>query len=291
MGSYAAHKSAISLRDIEDLDEIRSVEDLQIAAWGDDERDIVPLNQLVAAQHVGGSLIGAFDARRLVGFAYGFYGHREGRVLHHSHMLAVDRDYRRHDLGFDLKLAQRQKVLKDGLTDVVTWTFDPLQSLNAHFNFKKLGVIADTYKVDVYGRQGRSFLHQNGTDRLFVTWHLKSPKVMELAARERSSKASDGENLVERYSCLLRMSESGIPENVIGFGSVAAKKRVSFQIPVNINDIEKTDPIIARQWRVETRRIFTRAFSEGFVVVDYLGGHNRFGTYLLEHREDLTVPR
>ena len=54
----------------------------------------------------------------------------------------------------------------------MTWTFDPLRSLNAHLNFSKLGVISDSYRVDFYGPQTSSHLHTNGTDRLWVTWHM-----------------------------------------------------------------------------------------------------------------------
>lgn len=63
----------------------------------------------------------------------------------------------------------------------MTWTFDPLQSLNAHINFAKLGVVADAYKVNFYGETTSSFLHQigMGTDRLWVTWLLDSPWVHE----------------------------------------------------------------------------------------------------------------
>src|SRR5512141_1539625 len=138
--SSSNQNGSIILRDIESVAEMRAVEDLQIAVWGDDERDIVPLNQFAAARHLGGTLIGAFDDEKIVGFVYGFYGHLHGHIVHHSHMLGVLPAYRRHNLAFKLKLAQREQVLADGLTDRITWTFDPLQSLNAHFNFAKLGV-------------------------------------------------------------------------------------------------------------------------------------------------------
>jgi len=186
--SSATQTTSIVFRDLEAIDEIKALEDLQIEAWGDAERDIVPLNQFVAARHVGGSLIGAFDGEKLVGFVYGFYGHIGGRLVHHSHMLAVSPGYRRHNLGFRLKAEQRQRVLAHRLTDRMTWTFDPLQSLNAHFNFTKLGVLSDTYKMNVYGEEGTSFLHRNGTDRLFVTWLLNSPRVQKLMAEKQGPK-------------------------------------------------------------------------------------------------------
>lgn len=277
----ATETTLIVFRDIESIEEIRAVEDLQIEAWGDDERDIVPLSQFVAARCVGGSLIGAFDDQKLVGFAYGFYGHVDGRVVHHSHMLAVDPAYRNHNLGFQLKAAQRERVITDNITDRITWTFDPLQSLNAHFNFAKLGVVADTYKINVYGEQGASFLHQNGTDRLFVTWLLNTPRVEKLIAGKLAGR-SDRTNSGQHALRLLRNSDSGSPERDASIAEAPTTNFVSIEIPSDINAVEEKDFNIARRWRDETRSVFTKTLSEGFVVVDYFLENERSGVYLLK---------
>jgi predicted GNAT superfamily acetyltransferase len=277
----ATETTSIVFRDVAGTAEIKALEDLQIAAWGDDERDVVPLNQFVAVRHVGGSLIGAFDDKKLVGFVYGFYGHVCRQIVHHSHMLAVDPAYRNHDLGFRLKAAQRDRVLADGLTGRITWTFDPLQSLNAHFNFAKLGVLSDTYKVNVYGEQGTSFLHRNGTDRLFVTWMIDSPRVEGLMARKQSARAN---NAVSRPKAvrLLRNSDSGRPEADASIKETSAMNFVAIEIPADINSIERADFDLARNWREQTRRVFSEAFSEGFVIVGYFLENERTGSYLLE---------
>src|ERR1043165_8610301 len=91
----------------------------------------------------------------------------------HWHMLAVREQYREYHLGTKLKLAQRERALALHLHEI-TWTFDPLQSKNAHLNFAKLGVVCDKYKVDFYGASTSSLLHQNGTDRLWVKWPVAS---------------------------------------------------------------------------------------------------------------------
>src|ERR1039458_8913731 len=88
-------------------------------------------------------------------------------------MLAVLDAYRHLDLGTRLKQVQRERALAMGVHEM-TWTFDPLQSRNAHFNFAKLGVVSETYKVDFYGPETSSVLHRNGTDRLWVRWPLDS---------------------------------------------------------------------------------------------------------------------
>jgi len=278
----ATETTSIVLRDLESVDEIKALEDLQIGAWGDDERDIVPLNQFVAARYVGGSLIGAFEGEKLVGFVYGFYGHIGGRIVHHSHMLAVSPGYRRHNLGFRLKAEQRERVLADRLTDRMTWTFDPLQSLNAHFNFAKLGVVSDTYKINVYGEQGASFLHRNGTDRLFVTWLLKSPRVKGSLSGQRGPQ-HDLADSKRSVSPLLRHTKSGHPEREADIAAALTRSRfVSIEIPADINGVEKADFDLARKWREETRAVFSQALSEGYAVVDYSVQNELSGFYILE---------
>ena len=275
----ASETTSIVFRDLETTGEIKALEDLQIEAWGDDERDIVPLNQFVAARHVGGSLIGAFDGERLVGFVYGFYGHLGGRIIHHSHMLAVIPAYRHHNLGFHLKAKQRERVLADGFTERMTWTFDPLQSLNAHFNFAKLGVVSDTYKINVYGEQGASFLHRNGTDRLFVTWLLNTPRV-EMSIKGVKPRHDDSRVSAPR---LLRYSNSGLPELDPSIADALTSSRfVEIGIPADINAIESSDFDLARRWREETRRVFSQALSNGYIVVDYSLDNELSGYYVLE---------
>ena len=87
----------------------------------------------------GGILIGAFDGDRMVGFVYSLPGIKHGRPTQWSHMLGVLDDYRSAGVGHQLKVLQREQTLAMGL-DSIEWTYDPMQALNAHLNFAKLGV-------------------------------------------------------------------------------------------------------------------------------------------------------
>jgi len=78
---------------------MREIEALQKEVWGSDDRDIVPLTIFAATREVGAILIGAFDGASLIGFAYSFVGREDGRMVHHSHMLAVRPIYRNFNLG------------------------------------------------------------------------------------------------------------------------------------------------------------------------------------------------
>ena len=195
-------ESSIIIREIEADAELRAVEELQKEVWGIPDLDVVPLTQMVAAQVAGGVLLGAFDGKVLVGFAYGFVGCEHGQMTHHSHMLAVKPDYRNYDLGRRLKFAQRERVIEQGI-NLMTWTFDPLQSLNAYFNFNKLGVFSDRYLINFYGADAASFLHQTGTDRLWVTWNL---------TKDEKDKQVDEINFDENFGQLTPLVKVGIDE-------------------------------------------------------------------------------
>jgi predicted GNAT superfamily acetyltransferase len=273
----AVSEQILVIRDIDSIAEVHAVEGLQKEIWGIPDIEVVPLTQLVAARTSGGVLVGAFDQKELVGFAYGFAGFERGLTVHHSHMLAVRPDYRSHDLGFRLKLAQRERVLAQGIR-VVTWTFDPLQSLNAYFNINKLGVVADQYYVNFYGEDAGSFLHRNGTDRLWVSWLLDSGRVIE-----RINKTVP----VEEPPDLPKLVEVGTDDRPIclDLEQRLSGENAAIEIPADINALERRDGELAIEWRDATRRAFTTALGAGFMVEDfYRGVHSDHpcGIYMLK---------
>ncbi|CAN5707354.1 hypothetical protein BH20ACI3_BH20ACI3_03180 [soil metagenome] len=261
---------------------MREVESLQKEVWGCDDRDIVPLSILAATREIGAILIGAFEGSYLIGFAYSFVGREDERMVHHSHMLAVRPTYRNVNLGYKLKLAQRDRALAQGITRM-TWTFDPLQSLNAHFNFAKLGVVADAYKINFYGETTSSFLHQigNGTDRLWVTWPLDSCRVHERLQTKVQSITSNLES--DRMACLVRVGPNNEPQRGQSL-EVACQKDVSIQIPADINALQRERPELAVRWREATRWAFSEAIASGYVIKDFIGAPRNdqsVGVYLL----------
>src|SRR5206468_6332389 len=75
-----------------------------------------------------------------------------------------------------LKLLQRDRALTMGV-DLIEWTFDPLQAMNAHLNFVKLGVVAEEYEENIYGESASPLHRGNPTDRLVAAWHIREPHV------------------------------------------------------------------------------------------------------------------
>jgi predicted GNAT superfamily acetyltransferase len=237
------------------------VEDLQKKVWEFNERDIVPLTQMIAAKETGGILVGAFQGSEMVGFVYGFVGYEDNRLVIHSHMLAVKPSFQGENLGYRLKLAQRDRALASGIK-TVTWTFDPLQSLNAHLNIEKLGVQAVAYKVNFYGETS-SLLHEGiGTDRLWARWDLESDRVMRRLEGQEMCRPD-----IQGLDRLVRCDEQGMPSS--GVSEVRPDRVQAIEIPGDIGALQKSQPECAAQWRKLTRRAFIRAFDVGLQVTDY----------------------
>src|SRR6476619_1467263 len=104
----------IIIRAIRGISEMRAVEDLQREVWAVNDRDIFPALALIPMVDVGAILIGAFDRKELIGFVFGFPGIEDGQSTIHSDMLAVKSEYRSQQLGYRLKLAQRESALAKG---------------------------------------------------------------------------------------------------------------------------------------------------------------------------------
>jgi predicted GNAT superfamily acetyltransferase len=257
----------ITIHPVNSIAEMHEVEDLQRIVWQVPEIEVVPNSQLIAAVKAGGVLLGAFDGGKMVGFAYGFVSFEKGQMAHHSHMLAVLPEYRNYKLGEKLKRAQKDFVLKQGIK-IMSWTFDPLQSLNAYFNFNKLGVISNTYFIDFYGDDAPSFLHRNSTDRLWVFWNLDEEKLKS-------------EVDLENITRLVRLSKGEIPNT---FG-LTDEEYLAIEIPTNINKLQDENIELAVEWRNATRKAFVEAFGKGYTAREFYRMNRDgedYGVYLLK---------
>lgn len=271
----------IQIEPIESIAQMKALEKLQQDVWGWDDLDTTPLMNFIIMKELGGTLIGAFDGEKVIGFAFGFVGWHDGQAVFHSHMLAVHPTYREHGIGLRLKLAQRTAALERGF-EHITWTFDPLQSTNAHLNFHKLGVVSSKYKVNFYGNQSSSPLHRCiGTDRLWVEWFLKSQRVAKRVQAPTDEKASreidfnEGERLIHVGGDGLPVSR---PAGDLNGGAAV------IEIPERIGLLQRENPGAAVAWREATRAAFVDAFAAGYVVDDFLRidqNGQRIGRYLL----------
>jgi predicted GNAT superfamily acetyltransferase len=279
-------KPAVAIRDLQTFEDLKQVEEVEREVWGLSDLDTTPLTLSIATKEAGSIWVGAFDGAQLVGFAFAFLGTEHGRLIVHSHMLAVREPYRNSRLGYKLKLAQRERALAlridEGRVNEMTWTFDPLQSRNAHLNFAKLGVVSESYKVDFYGPETSSVLHRNGTDRLWVTWPLASRRVQaRLQGKDSRSEVLDA---LSTLTPLIQFNGDGKPART-DLAAALSRQRIAIEIPSDIGYVERKDPGLAKEWRQQTRWAFTEALQAEFFVAEFcrtVRGQQGPGAYLLE---------
>ena len=72
---------------------------------------------------------------------------------------------------------------------MIVWTFDPLESVNAHLNFGKLGGLSNNYVINLYGETTSKLHAGTATDRLTIKWLIGSPRVERRASGEVSEVA------------------------------------------------------------------------------------------------------
>lgn len=171
------------------FDEFDACVRLQTDIWGYDVRDTIPLREFIVIERIGGQIIGAFDLARsaapggdgssMIGFAMSMPGVLDGKAYLHSHMLAVQPEYRNSGIGRKLKLAQREDALSRGITKM-EWTFDPLEIKNAYLNIVRLGAIVHSYTPNFYGVFSSRLQAGLPTDRLHAEWFMDSPRVQAI---------------------------------------------------------------------------------------------------------------
>jgi predicted GNAT superfamily acetyltransferase len=150
---------------------------LQKEIWAEEDIEIEPATLFVVAAETGGQVLGAFDGERMIGFTLAIVGFTNGLVFLHSHMTGVLAEYRDRGVGRALKLFQREEALGRGIR-LIVWTFDPLETRNAHFNLNRLGAISRKYFTNLYGFTSSPLHRGLPTDRLWAEWMLDSARVV-----------------------------------------------------------------------------------------------------------------
>lgn len=262
----------------------RAAETIQAVVWGKNERDVVPGHVLITAQRHGGVLLGAWhtapDPPQLVGFVFSFLGRGHAREWQQcSHLLAVLPAYRDQQLGYRLKLAQRAAVLAQGV-DLITWTYDPLESRNAYLNMHKLGAVCSTYLPNLYGAMDDALNQGLHSDRFEAAWHIRSDHVV--ARLDQPVRRSVAVLQAEGVLLINSPRRGAFPQPPTATLPLA-DERLLVAIPANYQAIKAADMPLARAWRDHTHDLFTAAFAAGYVAVDLLPGEAT-SCYVLEQR-------
>ena len=278
----------ITFKQLKTLEDLNSCEGLQEAVWQFNKGDIIPPRFMRVLCKHGGFAMGAFDDDTMIGFVFGVPAIHYGRPSQHSHMLAVLPEYRNHNIGFKLKIAQREEALRRNI-DLITWAFDPLQSKNAHLNINKLGVIACSYDINLYGESSSSKLHSGlGTDRLLAEWWLVSDKVKIIVDRNAHGTVkkplTNGMNINRA-----EYDEQGmlLPE---GLNLSLTDDVLLLEIPDDIDKMKVSNIDVAHRWRALIQKAFLHYFNAGYYVDSFQverEGNIRRVYYVLER---LTTP-
>jgi predicted GNAT superfamily acetyltransferase len=236
----------VAIRECSSVEDYQQCIDLERAVWRDDDLGIMPIRLYMISKACNAPTIGAFESSgRLVGFVHTMIALRDKHVVYHSHLAAVREDLRHRDIGYKMKLAQRQHALDAGVP-LIIWTFDPLQSRNAHLNINKLGAVIRRYEVNYYS-EGLStvFDSQVPSDRIFAEWWVSSSHV--------ESAVSGRQPRVE------------VPAE-------------SVLIPSDINSVRGRSVEEHLKWRLRVREEFQRKLTDGLIVRGFErdGGTSRY---------------
>ncbi len=250
----------IELRFLSELDEMAAAVNLQTIYWGDEQGAIIPSHMLLTIARSGGQIIGAFDGEAMVGVLISLIGlEADQSVYIVSKRMVVLPAYRGQGVGSMLKHTQRDYAVKYGLK-LVRWTFDPLFSLNAYFNVRKLGCICSVYLTNYYGTDPKSTLVTLGaSDRLQADWWVQGLSNLNLTLADYLEHGAVHANHIDL---------NGKPSHADGLADDAP--HYLLQIPTNYAQMIETSPDFARQWRIHTRQLFTNLFARGYRAQDVI---------------------
>lgn len=254
-----SHTEKLEIRSLNQIEDLEKVRILESKIWG--EYDSIPTHQTITAVKNGGLVLGAYWGEQLVGFQYSFPGFNGKSAYLCSHILGTDDQFRNKGIGEKLKLYQREEAIKLGYS-LITWTYDPLESINGYLNIAKLGGICSTYIENCYGEMEDLLNSGTSSDRFLVEWNINQDRadVPNLETDVSSSKSLIQWNL----------SEEGFPIPISTLSIPSQDSSITFvAIPKDFRKIRERNLKIASEWRTKTRDIFSRLFQEGWKITGF----------------------
>ena len=272
-------QAPIEIRPVRSLKECDDFAVLEQMVWQAPPIDALPSHLTWTAIKNGGGLIAAFspdgpaETGGMVGATFWFLGVDQATIsgapgpLHVkacSQVAGVLPAWQGQRIGERLKWAQRDAVLAQGVTDHISWTYDPLLQPNALLNIHKLGAICNTYFPNHYGDMQDGLNKGMPSDRLQVDWWLKSPRVLERAAgRVAPALLPDEVRLAGhlRSDGLRAPGAVKIPED---------GRPLAVPLPTDLAVWRRYDPALALAWRLFVREALQSAFAAGYQIVDFV---------------------
>lgn len=253
-------------------DEALQIPQLQQQVWGATPNECYPFDIHSVEFAAGTSLVARVDGQ-LAGFLLGFtkFGgyplpaaweqQFHGEIRLESQIMGVLPQYRGLRISALLKQQQAIQAQEHGM-EILNWTADPLQYVNAALNFALLRAIAFDFLPNLYSF--RNELNRVPASRFGLSWLVTTKRVQEQLALDASSH-------------LFRLAEHPeIPRLNQGWeaipGTVDAPL-IAIEIPENWNALQRDNLEQALRWRQTTDELFARHIGkqEGQYVITSVG--------------------
>ncbi|WP_077324676.1 GNAT family N-acetyltransferase [Virgibacillus siamensis] len=251
----------VTIRRLQTMDELLEMQQVEESVW---QMSPNPVHQTFTAMHNGGIILGAFDGEKMIGFLYSFAGFDGQTAYLCSHMLGILPGYQSGGLGMRMKLKQFEFAKELGYP-IITWTFDPLESLNAYLNIHKLGAAGAAYHVNHYGEMGDRLNKGLPTDRIQIEWITSEQKPLPATQLKSERMLTDVKDNHIPIAQMSRFTEDA------GSWFVA--------IPGNFQALKSKNITLAHEWRKVTRKAFLQLFQNGYAARDVLRDPSRNISY------------
>jgi len=258
----------VRISEIGEPEKIKDIFPVIESAWGAESAESFLGDIIRAVSFHGGLVLGAYEEGELVGFLFSLIGKKGSLYYLYSHMTGIKEEMKGKGVGFLLKQAQKEWALNNSF-DLIVWTFDPLMSLNAGFNIRKLGAISRTYVRNFYGMMQDTLNRGVESDRFIAEWWTHSSAVpksfrIDTAAVVNHTSPSHAGRKIEEVT---------FPE----------AEELLVEIPHNFASMKREDSVLATEWRMKTRAIFEKLFISGYAAVSFTTSGER-SYYLLSKK-------
>ncbi len=275
--------STIETRVLNTYTDMKLVQKLEKDVWN---MEPIPLHQTITASQNGGLLLGAFLNEEMIGFSYSFPGFCKGQSYLCSHMLGIHPSHQEKGVGARLKQAQKELAREMGY-DLITWTYDPLETRNAYLNLSKLHAICSTYVENCYGEMEDNLNRGLPSDRFKVEWWIDSSHV----SKQHKDSINQAQHIFQWETTKNHLPKLMNIEQSL-HNIAVMDKPLLVPVPANFQQVKSKDNALAIDWRFKTREIFQTLFSQQYVAVSLIkNGDELVHYYVLVKQQNLERSR
>lgn len=265
------------IKEVHTPQELLDVQHLHKEIWGLVDLEVTPGHIYIAVQKAKGLVLCAYHEGKPIGFSFGFCGLNDTDELYlHSHNIGVLDEFRNSGVGYQIKCKQRECALERGI-DLISWTFDPLESRNANFNFGKLGCISRKYVRNYYGSMPDQLNENLDSDRLIVEWQLNSEKVINCLGRgnDKHEQFSDkflfNKTTTEDSDFLKPLEVNETVEKLLN----DEISMLFVEIPSNYQIMRQENFNLVVEWRFAVRKFLEACFLKKLYITSFLYSQGR----------------